>query len=387
VRDLRRLAHPESVALGLVGNSSVSTACSSAMADYEASADTLSADMAILDGKISIQDSYLKDLDSAIVILDKLVDQLQSAAASNASGSNQPTAPSGSSRPTGGASRPTGGANQPNGNASRPTGNANQPTGSANRPAQNTPSQATSEPASAAQLAADQATIDAAQAALTAARQDLAAATLKSPAAGKVAAIGLTAGTSSSGKTITIVGTGVQGIDVNVPLSQVNLVKVGQSVSVAVDGVAKRLHGTVESVGLLSSTSGSTTTFPLTVRLDSSSPRLFDGTGADVVITTGTASKAITVPNSAIRSTVGGGHTVTVLSGGKTTTVRVTLGVAGNDITQVKSGLKVGDQVVLADLSQPLPSSSTNGSNNSRFRFPVFGTAGGPNGGGPNGGK
>ena len=345
--------------------SPVSTACSAAMADYETSADTLSADMAILDAKISAQDGNLRVLTSAITALDKLVDQLQAAASNSGSSAN-----------------PRGSASTPNGSnrsaAPKASDRPSSPNAPANSPA-NSPS--ANEPASAAQLAADQSAIDAAEAQLEAAQQDLAAATLKSPAAGKVAAVGLTAGASSSGKTITIVGTGVPGVEATVTLSEANLVKVGQSVTVAVDGVAKKLHGTVQSVGLLSSTSDSTTTIPITVKLDADSPDLFDGSGADVVITTGTAADVVAVPNSAIHSGAGSSHTVTVLSGGKTSTVRVTLGVAGRDVTEIKSGLKVGDQVVLADFAQSLPSSSTNGSNNGRFRLPAgFNVSGfGPN--------
>ncbi len=347
-------------------DSPASAACSAAMADYEASADTLSADIAILDAKISAQDGNLDVLDAAIAALDKLVGQLQAAAASSTGHS---TSPSGSAAKPSGSNRTA----APNGSTK-----ANSPS----QPAQDSSSPSASEPASAAQLAADQAAIDAAEAQLTAAEQDLAAATLKSPAAGKVAAVGLTAGASSSGKTITIVGTGVPGVEATVSLSEANLVKVGQSVSVAVDGVAKKLHGTVESVGLLSSTSDSTTTIPITVKLDADSPDLFDGSGADVVITTGTAADVVAVPNSAIHSGAGGSHTVTVLNGGKTSTVRVTLGVASRDLTQIKSGLKVGDQVVLADFSQSLPSSSTDSSNNGTFRLP----SGFLNGFGQNGG-
>lgn len=342
----------------------VSADCSAAMADYEASADTLSADMAILDAKISAQDGNLDVLDSAITALDKLVGQLQAAASS-----------------TGRSTTPSDSATKPSGSNRTAAPNGSNRSNSPSQPAQDSSSPSASEPASAAQLAADQAAIDAAEAQLTAAQQDLAAATLKSPAAGKVAAVGLTAGASSSGKTITIVGTGVPGVEATVSLSEANLVKVGQSVSVAVDGVAKKLHGTVESVGLLSSTSDSTTTIPITVKLDADSPDLFDGSGADVVITTGTAADIVAVPNSAIHSGAGGSHTVTVLNGGRTSTVRVTLGVAGRDLTQIKSGLKVGDQVVLADFSQSLPSSSTNSSNNGGFRVPAFIQFGsGPNG-------
>ncbi len=346
-------------------DSPVSAACSAAMADYEASADTLSADMAILDAKISAQDGNLDVLDSAITALDKLVGQLQAAAASS----------------TGRSTTPSGSATRPTGSNRTAAPNGSNKSNSPSQPAQDSSSPSASEPASAAQLAADQAAIDAAEAQLKAAAQDLAAATLKSPAAGKVAAVGLTAGASPSGKTITIVGTGVPGVEATISLSEANLVKVGQSVSVAVDGVATKLHGTVESVGLLSSTSDSTTTIPITVKLDADSPDLFDGSGADVVITTGTAADVVAVPNSAIQSGAGGSHTVTVLNGGKTSAVRVTLGVAGRDMTQIKSGLKVGDQVVLADFSQSLPSSSTNSSNNGGFKLPAFIQFGsGPNG-------
>ncbi len=200
-----------------------------------------------------------------------------------------------------------------------------------------------------------------------------------------MAAIGLSAGGSASG-TVTIVGAGVQKVSTTVPLADIDLIKPGESVSVAADGVAGKLHGTVTSIGMLSTTSGSTTAFPVTVTLDSETSNLYDGTGADVVITTGTASHVTAVANSAIHTGVRGTHTVTVLRDGKTTTVQITLGVAGTDVTQVKSGLKVGDQVVLADLSQVLPTSTTSTTSRGGTFIPFSGGAGGPNFG-PGGGR
>ena len=52
--------------------------------------------------------------------------------------------------------------------------------------------------------------------------------------------------------------------------------------------------------------------------------------------------------------------------------MRVGLGVAGADLTQVTSGLHVGDEVLLADLGQPVPTGSTTGAQFGRF----FGGAG-----------
>jgi hypothetical protein len=51
-----------------------------------------------------------------------------------------------------------------------------------------------------------------------------------------------------------------------------------------------------------------------------------------------------------------------------------------DDLTQIKSGLKAGQQVVLADLGQPLPSSTT--SNTGTFRPGQFGGGGGFGGAG-----
>jgi trimeric autotransporter adhesin len=46
------------------------------------------------------------------------------------------------------------------------------------------------------------------------------------------------------------------------------------------------------------------------------------------------------------------------LRDGKPTRVRVTVGATGPTLTQVSSGLTVGEEVVLADLGTPLPTNS-----------------------------
>lgn len=328
--------------------STTSAACTSAQANYETSASRLATDMKALDVAIDAQDGNVAKLDSAIAALDAAIKKLQS---------------------TGGGTPSTGSSSQ--------TGNP--PTTATSGGATKT-----AQPASAATLAADQAAIDSASAAVTEAEQNLAAATLTSPISGKVAAVGLNAGASASGASITIVGVGIQKVSTTVPLADVDLVKQGQAVTVAADGVTKRLSGSVTSIGLLSTTTGSTTTFPVVVTLDEVQPNLYDGTGADVVITTGTAKNVVTVPNSALHSGPRGTYTVIVLKNGVTSTRTVTLGVAAADVTEVKSGLSVGDQVVLADLNEELPSSTTATTTGRTGGF--FGGAGGAGVGGPPGG-
>jgi trimeric autotransporter adhesin len=354
--------------------SSRSTKCTEAQANYEASASRLADDMKALDAAITAQDKAVAALDDAISKLDAAIKDLQS----TSTGSGGSTGGSGTGG-TGGTGTPKGGTG--GGSQTGKTPNSAKP--STAKPSTAKPSggaTTTAKPASAAQLAADQASIDSAEASVTEAKQNLAAATLTSPISGRVAAVGFTAGESASGETISIVGVGVQKVSSTVPLSRVDLVKKGQAVTIAVDGVAATLHGAVTSIGMLSTTTGSTTSFPVTITLDDEQPNLYDGTGADVVITTGTAKNVVTVPNSALHAGPRGTYTVTVLNNGATTTKTVTIGVAGPDATEVNSGLAAGDQVVLADLNEQLPSSTTSTTNSRTGGFGNFGGFGGPAG-------
>jgi multidrug efflux pump subunit AcrA (membrane-fusion protein) len=222
---------------------------------------------------------------------------------------------------------------------------------------------ASSGPATAQQLAADQAEIDAANANLAVAQQNLAETTLTSPIAGTIASVGLTAGgsvgASSSGSAITVIGAGQTEVNTTVPLTSIDSVKVGQQASVTVDGQSSPIAGTVTSIGLLSSTTGSTTTYPVTVLLAPTSVHLVDGAGAAVSISIANVSHVLTVPSSAVH-VLGTAGTVTVLKNGKATLTRVTLGAIGVDRTQILSGLTAGQQVVLATLNTPLPTANTN---------------------------
>jgi HlyD family secretion protein len=81
------------------------------------------------------------------------------------------------------------------------------------------------------------------------------------------------------------------------------------------------------------------------------------------------------VPTSAVTA-FGNRHTVQVLEGGGPRRVAVTVGAVGSTWTEIKGGLSAGREVVLANVSEPLPSSATqsatqNGADGfpNRFRF------------------
>jgi HlyD family secretion protein len=220
------------------------------------------------------------------------------------------------------------------------------------------------QPASADQLAADQASVDSANAQLAEAQQSLAAATLVAPISGTVADVtlstGATVSANSSSADIVIVGPGTSEVTTAVSDSQVGTVKPGQAASVVPDGGSTPINGQVTSIGSLDSTTSSgSASYPVTISLGSTTQPLYAGSNAALSITLRSAAAAVAVPTSAVR-TAGAAGIVEELKNGTLTPVRVTVGVQGTTLTQIMSGVNPGDQVVLADLGEALPTSNTN---------------------------
>jgi HlyD family secretion protein len=245
-------------------------------------------------------------------------------------------------------------------------------------------SSASSAPSSA-DLASYQAAVDAANVAVAAAYQALAQATIASPIQGTVVAVNLTTGASvtAASTTANVVVQGAGGFEVttSVSVSNVSQVAVGQSATVVPDGSHRSLPGKVISISVApTSSSSATTNYRVVVGLNDPETKLGNGSTGTVTITTKSAQAALAVPTSAITS-LGRRYTVNVLDGDTPSTVVVGVGVVGPEWTQITSGLKSGQHVVIADLSSPLPSSATasstgtNGTpNGSNFRFPGGGT-------------
>lgn len=245
---------------------------------------------------------------------------------------------------------------------------------------------ASSGPASADQIAADQAATDSANAQLAEAQQNMAAATLLSPISGTVAEVDLTQGENASANSTTehivIVGPGEDEVTTAVSDSQVGQVKPGQPVSVSPDGSTSPIAGKVSAIGALASTTSSgTASYPVTISLGNPAQQLFAGATASVAITLNTANAAVTVPTSAVH-TIGGFSIVTAMVNGKPTPTRVSLGVQGATLTQITSGLKAGDQVVLADLNTALPTPGTTNTRGGGGGVVRIGGGGGLGGGG-----
>jgi RND family efflux transporter MFP subunit len=220
-------------------------------------------------------------------------------------------------------------------------------------------------PASAEQLASDQAAIDAAQAQLVEAQQTHNQAVLRSPIDGTVGSVTISTGQSvqqgnPGTAQIVVIGPGSHQVTTSISDTAVGAVRVGDTATVTPSGSSAPLRGQVVSIGLLAAdpaTSSGSVSYPITIGLPGTEQQLFAGQSARVSIMLAHVSGVLTVPSSAVHHT-GASTTVSVLRAGTVSTVVVTTGAAGPTRTEVLSGLNPGDQVILADLSQPLPTTS-----------------------------
>ena len=234
---------------------------------------------------------------------------------------------------------------------------------------------------SAARLAADQAAVDAAEADVALARQNLHQAVVTSPIAGVVSSVGLTVGSTatagSSSSAIGVVDPTTHTVSVPVDVAKVPLVKVGQQATVVPDGTGSQLPATVSYVAPAPSTAGGSS-YLVRLTFAGSPTGLYDGVQAAVSIAVAGAT-GLAVPTSAVGH-LGSISYVQVVDGTTTRRTLVTVGAVGAEYTQVTQGLTAGQQVVLANVDEPIPTSTLTG------RFGRFAGAGGLGGLGGTGG-
>ena len=142
---------------------------------------------------------------------------------------------------------------------------------------------------------------------------------------------------------------------INVDELQVSSLSVGQTVQVTADAVQDRTYeGVVTRVSMKGDTSGGTTTYPVTVRIDETDG-LRPGMNANAEIVVAESTSALCVPNAAI---VRGGYVLVTQdspSASKADTtmeapegfvyVAVKTGVSDDDYTQIVSGIQEGDTI------------------------------------------
>lgn len=195
------------------------------------------------------------------------------------------------------------------------------------------------------------------------AEADLAAATLASPITGLVVAINGTVGAttgSSGGATadssfVTIADVSQFTMTAAIAEADIADVAVGQAAAVAFPALPDATTtAAVTAISPTATASNSVVTYATTITLDSIPEGLRLGQTASVTITTRTSAEdALYVPTAAITTAGDGTSTVEVVGDdGETTEVTVVLGIAGDQGTEIVSGLELGDTVVLGTVAE-----------------------------------
>ena len=231
---------------------------------------------------------------------------------------------------------------------------------------------------SSERLIALQKAVDVAVLEVLVAQQAVAQATVVSPIAGQVVAVNMAVGdevdAASSAANVVVAGRGGYEATVSVGVDDLADLEVGQPATVRPDAGGEVLDGEVVAIGVAAN-AGS---FPVTIGIHGDTSDLGNGSTASVGITTAAAKDVLAVPTSAV--TVDGDvATVEVRAGDGTETVTVEIGAIGSTWIETTSGLEEGQEVVLADLDEPLPGSATDTSgSNLTTGVPGGGFSGGP---------
>jgi multidrug efflux pump subunit AcrA (membrane-fusion protein) len=138
-------------------------------------------------------------------------------------------------------------------------------------------------------------------------------------------------------------------LEVSISEADIGKVREGQTATVAIDSMeGTELAGRVTKVSVLPSEGSSgVVEYPATILLTQSAKGLRAGMSASAEVVVEQVKNAITVPSEALT-----GKSVTVEEeGGKEATKTVTTGLTGDETTEVVSGLKAGETLVLPEVS------------------------------------
>ncbi|MBB2914724.1 macrolide-specific efflux system membrane fusion protein [Streptosporangium becharense] len=151
--------------------------------------------------------------------------------------------------------------------------------------------------------------------------------------------------------------------------SDVTRLKVGQAAAIRFDALpGVTATGKITQIQPTASTSNNVVQYPVTISFTEVPEEVRLGQTATVQVIAGRAENVLAVPSTVI-STAGGRSVVTVLRDGRQTPTPVEVGVKGDALTEITSGLTEGDQVVR-------PAATQQGGG-----FPGLGGGGGARGG------
>jgi multidrug efflux pump subunit AcrA (membrane-fusion protein) len=164
-------------------------------------------------------------------------------------------------------------------------------------------------------------------------------------------------------------------VDTDFPEADATKLKAGQKATVSWNALTgATATGVVESIDPTATTSNNVVTYGVVIRLTSLPSGIRIGQTTTVVVTIASKPNVLAVPSTSV-TTVGGISFVQKVVNGVATRTQVQVGLVGDSLTEITSGLTAGDQVAL-----PAAATSTSTTTN------PFANIGGFGGGGIGGG-
>lgn len=217
--------------------------------------------------------------------------------------------------------------------------------------------------ATASVLASDAAALVSAQESVRQAQLTLDGATLRSPFDGVVTAVNVVAGAAAPAAPDVAVAVGGWQVTGTVTETDLPSLRVGQAANVAISALGATAAGTLLSIGLTGSISGSSgvVSYPIVIALNAAPPGTAAGMSAQIAVTTAQAPGVLAVPSVALAGSPGQ-YTVRVLdAAGRPHDRTVQVGLVTSTLAEIKSGLTEGERVVTGTAAPQTGTSSSGG--------------------------
>lgn len=206
---------------------------------------------------------------------------------------------------------------------------------------------------SASQYAIARANLDSARGALDVAQKSLADTVLRAPIAGLISSRSVQPGekVSADNLLLEIVDLRRMEMEASVPATEIAQIRLGQPVSVRLDGMPQAVAGSVARIN--PGTQSGSRSILAYIQIDNPDGALRGGMFGEAELTLSQKNGVLSVPQSALRQ-VDGRTIVYAIENGVLTEKAVTLGLEGNDgngaAVEITAGLTSGAQVVKANL-------------------------------------
>lgn len=196
--------------------------------------------------------------------------------------------------------------------------------------------------------------VEQAQAALEVARNNLKDAQIVAPFAGVVAVVNIRLGEVATAALPAIILVNKNSFYIEVGVDEVDIARIaaGQAVTITVDALPNDVFsGVVERISPQSTVNAGVVNYPVRVRVQSSDERLRGGMTSTTEIVVREAKAVVLVPNWAIRREAGQTF-ASIVRNGQLEEVEVKLGQRNESVSEVLSGLSVGDVVGVSTARQ-----------------------------------